>query len=81
MNKDLKILIQYPEFYALKKELVGLVEKLEDIHSIPLVAASRITVVEELAGRVYAAKAIKDLLSNLGVIKNTEYANSNKTYE
>lgn len=81
MNKDLQILIKYPEFYALKTELVKLVNELDDLGEIDLEKRGRLTIAEEVAGRQIASKKVKDLLKKLGLVYKADYTKQVKTYE
>lgn len=80
MNKDLVTLTKYPEFYALKQELVKFCDKLDNIQNIDITTSSRLTLSEEIFGRRYASDKIRDLLSDLGLLENIK-AKQDRTFE
>ena len=72
MNKERHIDIQnlkkYPEFYALRLELEDFCDKLDSIQDIDLQDKSRVTLNEEIYGRLWASEKVRDLLSSLGLV-------------
>lgn len=81
MNNDVKNLAKYPEFYALKKELVNFCDKMDNISDINLTKESRVSLNEEIFGRRWASDKIKELLSNLGMVDQEDIRKQDKTFE
>lgn len=69
MNLEIKNLIKYPEFYALKQELEKFCDEMADISDIDLETQSRVSLNEEIAGRLWAAKKVTNLLFSLGLVE------------
>lgn len=65
---DINNLKKYPEFYALKIELEAFCDRLDSISDIDLTDTSRVTLTEEVYGRRWASKQVRDLLSTLGLV-------------
>jgi len=78
---DAQNLKKYPEFYALKMEMVKFCEELESIKDLDLSTQSRVTLGEEIAGRVWAAKKVRDMLSTLGLVDKTNPRIIDRTME
>lgn len=71
-NVDVQQLKKYPEFYALKQIMEGFCEEMESIKDLKLDEVSRVTLGEEIAGRVYASTKVRDLLSSLGLVDKSK---------
>lgn len=69
---DAQNLKKYPEFYALKQIMETFCEEMESIKDLKLDEVSRVTLGEEIAGRVYAATKVRDLLSSLGLVDKSK---------
>lgn len=67
---DLKNLLAGPGFFALKQRLLLFCDSMESIADLDLSKLSKVTLGEEIAGRVWAAKKVRGLLQELGVIDN-----------
>jgi hypothetical protein len=68
-NIQIGNLKKYPEFYALRLELEDFCLKLDSLEDIELTKDSRISMAEEVSGRIWARDKVKDLLSSLGLIE------------
>lgn len=79
--RDLSNLSKYPEFYALQQELLGFCREMDDLEEIELEKTSRISLVEEVAGRKFASMKVKELLIRLGLITKKDLSNREVTYE
>lgn len=75
MSNDLKELTKYPEFYALKQELEKFCDSMDNISDLE----GEIKL-EEICGRRFASKKVRNLLSDLGLIERNKPIIS-KTYE
>lgn len=79
MNKDLQKLSTYPEFYALKKELLDFVTRsTSEINDLDIKAE---TFPFQAAVKIETAKNIKSLLTTLGLIADQDYSKRKQTYE
>lgn len=85
MDKDRHIDIQnlkkYPEFYALKVELEAFCDKLDSLSDIEQAVDRRISIAEEVAGRIWARDQVRDLLSSLGLVDKSKPKIIDKTGE
>lgn len=79
--EDLKNLTKYPEFYALKQELLKFCDKMDSISDIDLTKISRVTLAEEIYGRRFASEQIKELFDRLGLITSGDKKVIDKTFE
>ena len=66
---DIQNLKRFPEFHALKIELEAFCDRMDNINDIKIDGVSRLTLEQEVYGRRYASKEVRDLLSSLGVDK------------
>lgn len=80
-QNDLKNLTKYPEFYALKQELLKFCESLDDISDIDLSKENRVTLNEEIFGRRWASDKVKAFLLKLGMVDQAGITKKDKTYE
>jgi hypothetical protein len=80
-KKHLAVLVKYPEFYALKQELLDFCHELDDLNEIDLEKRNRLTVAEEVRANQYASKKIRHLLAKLGVLTKKDFKNQIQTYE
>lgn len=78
---DVQNLKKYPEFYALKQIMENFCEEMESIKDLKLDEVSRVTLGEEIAGRVYAATKVRDLLSSLGLVDKSKPRTIDRTGE
>ena len=69
---DAQNLKKYPEFYSLKLEMERFCEEMESIADLDLSDVSRVTLGEEIAGRVWASKKVRDMLSTLGLVDKSK---------
>lgn len=69
---DAQNLKKYPEFYALKQTMEQFCEELESIKDLDLSDVSRVTLGEEIAGRLWASKKVRDMLSTLGLVDKSK---------
>lgn len=69
---DIQNLKKHQEFWALKKALEEFCDEMESIKDLDLTEVSRVTLGEEIAGRVWASAKVRDLLSSLGLIDKTK---------
>lgn len=81
MNNDIKNLAKYPEFHALKKELLTFCDKMDNISDIELNRESRVSLNEEIFGRLWASDKVKELLSQLGMVDQSDIKKQDKTFE
>lgn len=85
MNKeqlqDIQNLKKYREFHALKVYLEGFCEEIESIRDLDMENVSRVTLGEEIAGRVWASRKIRELLSTLGLVDKRRNEAIDKTGE
>ena len=65
---DIQNLKRFPEFHALKLELEAFCDRLDNINDIKIDGVSRVTLEQEVYGRRYASKEVRDLLSSLGLV-------------
>lgn len=65
---DIQNLKKYPEFYALKQELEKFCDKMDSIEDIETENVSRVTLTEEVFGRRYASREVRNLLASLGLV-------------
>lgn len=77
---DIQSLKKHREFYALTTELEAFCNKLDSMEDIDLNDRSRVTLAEEVAGRLWASKKIRDFLLTLGLVDKTNIK-INKTFE
>ena len=69
---DIQNLKKYPEFWALKQTMETFCNEMESIADLKLDEVSRVTLGEEIAGRVYASTKVRDLLSSLGLVDKSK---------
>ena len=81
MNKDLQTLLKYPEYHALKQELLDFCNGLDNISDIDLSQTGRVDLDTEIVGRIFASKKVKDLLFKLGMLDQEDLKRTDKTYE
>jgi len=77
---DINNLKKYPEFHSLKMELEAFCERMESISDIQLRDDSRVTLSEEVYGRVWASTKVRDLLASLGLV-DKKYNSRDMTME
>lgn len=77
---DIGNLKRYPEFYALKMEMQDFVDAMDSMEDMVKNRNSRLTLAEEVAGRVWAKEKIEDLLSKMGLYEKKKIA-KDKTFE
>lgn len=77
---DIQNLKKHREFYALTTELEAFCNKLDSMEDIDLNDRSRVTLAEEVTGRLWASKKIKDFLLTLGLVDRANIK-INKTFE
>lgn len=65
---DIQNLKRFPEFHALKLELEAFCDRMDNINDIKIDGVSRVTLEQEVYGRRYASKEVRDLLSSLGLV-------------
>lgn len=65
---DIQNLKRFPEFHALKIELEAFCDRMDNINDIKIDGVSRLTLEQEVYGRRYASKEVRDLLSSLGLV-------------
>lgn len=78
---DIQSLKKYPEFWAFKQEMEAFCDDMESIADIKLDEVSRVTLGEEIAGRIWASKKVRDLLSTLGLVDKSKPRIIDKTGE
>lgn len=78
---DAQNLKKYPEFYALKQIMEGFCDEMESIRDLDMSEVSRATLGEEIAGRVWASKKVRDLLSSLGLVDKSKPRTVDRTGE
>ena len=78
---DAQNLKKYPEFYALKQIMEGFCDEMESIRDLDMSEVSRATLGEEIAGRVWASKKVRDLLSSLGLVDKSKPRTIDRTGE
>lgn len=78
---DAQNLKKYPEFYALKLEMERFCEELESIKDLDINTVSKVTLGEEIAGRLWASKKVREMLSTLGLVDRSKPKIIDKTGE
>lgn len=78
---DVQQLKKYPEFWAFKQTMERFCEEMESIKDMKLDEFSRVSVSEEVAGRLWASEKVRDLLSTLGLVDKTKPRIIDKTGE
>ncbi len=78
---DAQNLKKYPEFWALKKTMEAFCNDLDSLDGLEKDKDPRITLAEEVAGRIWAKGKITDLLSSLGLVDKSKPRVVDKTGE
>lgn len=77
---DLKNITKYPEFAVFRQELLKFCDKIENISDVQIDSVTRVTVIEEILGRRWAAEKVREFLMGLGVLQVGDIKRD-KTYE
>ena len=67
---DITNLKKHREYYALKLELEEFCDKMDSFGDMDFENVSRATMNEEIYGRYWASKNVRELLSSLGLIES-----------
>lgn len=66
---DIQNLKKHQEFWSLKKELELFCDRLDSIADIDLSEPKRVSLAEEIYGRSWASKQIRELLYSFGLVE------------
>lgn len=81
MENNIANLAKYPEFHALKKELLTFCDTMDNIRDIDITSHSRVTLEQEIYGRRFASDKVKELLMRLGMLEQKDFKKIDKTFE